>query len=138
MLESNYSTQVSDLLSRLQCHVRIPSEWDDYFSAEGLLRSIEDDRRRKARKQFRTEAVLQIEPQLPSVKREQLVHKVYTRDISLEGISFLHCEQLYPGEVCRLWLADRRLAVEVVRCKRANSQCYVVGGTYHGKSDSQA
>ena len=130
MLENNYSTQIKELLAKLPCAVRIPAEWGDYFSRQGMLPTIENDGRRLARKHFRTKAALEIKTTVPAIIRQPSVQAVYTRDISRDSISFLHAEQLYPGEVCRLWLSDRRLQVNVVRCSRVNSHCYVVGGTF--------
>ena len=129
MLENSYTDQIDMLLSKLSCDVQVPSEWTDFFSRQGMLPSIEGDRRRFGRKYMPGKAVLEITNTLPSINRQQLVHAVYTRDISRGGISFLHVDQLYPGEAGRLWLPDRRLPVEVVRCSRVNSQCYVVGAT---------
>ena len=130
MLENNYSTQIEELLARLPCGVRIPAEWNDYFSQDGILPAIDNDQRRRARKHYRVKAALELKATLPAINRQPSVHAVYTRDISHDSISFLHTEQLYPGEVCRLWLTERRLQVTVVRCSRVNSQCYVVGGTF--------
>lgn len=130
MLENSYSTQIENLLAELPCAVRIPDEWGDYFSRQGVLRSIENDKRRFARKHFCTKAALDIKSSLPAIIRKPSVQAVYTRDISRNSVSFLHAEQLYPGEKCRLWLTDRRLLVTVVRCSRVNSHCYVVGSTF--------
>ena len=129
MLETEYSNQIDDLLAKLSCDVQIPSEWGDFFARQGMLPSIEGDRRRFARKHMPGTAVLEITTTIPSIDRQQLVHAVYTRDISRGGVSFLHVAQLYPGEAGRLWLPDRRWLFEVVRCRRVNSQCYVVGAT---------
>ena len=130
MLENDHSRKIKDLLAALPCAVRIPEEWGDYLSRQGLLPAIENDRRQLARKRFRTKAALEIKTTLPAIMRQPSVLAVYTRDISRASISFLHAQQLYPGEVCRLWLTDRRLQVTVVRCSRINSDCYVVGGTF--------
>jgi hypothetical protein len=81
------------------------------------------------RKYFRTTAALEIKTTLPAIVRQPTVRAIYTRDISRGSISFLHTEQLYPGEECRLWLTDRRIDVTIARCSKVNSQCYVVAGT---------
>jgi len=136
MLEKNHSAQINELLATLPCEVQIPTEWGDYFSRHGILASTEEDGRRFARKHMPGKAILQITCTIPTFDRQQKVHKVYTRDISQGGISFLHICQLFPGEAGRLWLEDRRLSFEVVRCSRVNSQCYVIGASLAPMSDS--
>ena len=114
MLEDNYSTAVNELLDNFDCDVAIPDNRDEYFTKQGMLPPVDEDRRRFARKHYRTKAILEIRPTLPWLSREQAIFAVYTRDISRAGISFLHTAQLYPGETCRLWLPDRRIRIDVV------------------------
>lgn len=137
MLETNYSAQINDLLSKFPCDVEIPSDWGDFFSRQGILQPIKNDCRRFARKHMPGKAIFEITSTLPSIDRQQLVHAVYTQDISRGGISFLHVDQLYPGETGRLWLSDRKLPVKVARCCRVNSRCYVVGAILAAGSSSQ-
>ena len=82
MLENDHSRRIKELLAALPCAVRIPAEWGDYLSREGILPAIENDRRRLARKRFRTKAALEIKTSLPVIIREPCVMAVYTRDIS--------------------------------------------------------
>jgi len=130
MLEIDHSRKITELLAVLPCAVRIPAEWGDYLSREGVLPALGNDPRRLARKRFRTKAALEIKTSLPAITREASVMAVYTRDISRTSISFLASLQIYPGEVFRLWLTDRRLHVTAVRCSRVNSECYIVGCTF--------
>lgn len=127
MLDGDYSERLAELLDRFPCRVELPSEWGDYFLAQGTLHSIADDHRRFVRHILRVRAILETASSLPAIPRPHAYSGVYTRDISREGVSFLHTEQLFPGERGLLWLSTRKLAVTVMRCVRHNPRCYVVG-----------
>lgn len=130
MLENNDATNLAELLDRLPCEIQLPDEWENFFSKKGVLPTVEDESRRWARMHFRTKAALKTTATLPAINRPPKTQVVYTRDISRGSISFLHAEQLYPGERCQVWLTDRRLRVNVERCNRVGPKCYVVGGTF--------
>ena len=129
MLEERHADKIDELVSKLPCDVELPGEWHDFFSQQGFRQPIPDDRRRYARRYMPAKAILEITDPLPAYGREQLVLAVYTRDISREGVSFLISDQLFPSESGRLWLSDRRLAIEVACCRRLNSRCFIVGAT---------
>lgn len=128
MLDGDYSEQLTRLLAQFPCQVELPDEWHDYFSAQGPQRGVANDSRRFVRHNFRSHALLEVGPSLPAIRRPPAFFGVYTRDISREGLSFLHTAQLYPGERCQLWLTTRRVSLLVVRCFRTRDRCYVIGG----------
>jgi hypothetical protein len=71
---------------------------------------------------------MRIVQSLPNLQRSDEWHKVYARDISREGISFLHSEQLFPGEKVQISLKDKRQYIAVVRRgRRIAKKCYLVG-----------
>jgi len=129
MLEDDYSAIIEWLISKLPCHVQIPTEWGDYFDQDGLLGTKENDGRRFPRKHLRRKAILDTRSSTSSVNRQPLLRVVYTRDISRVGISFLNAEQMYPEETGQLWLPNRRLRIKVVHCDRVSEHCYVIGAT---------
>jgi hypothetical protein len=67
----------------------------------------------------------------PACRRDPHKHLTLVTDLSRRGLSFLHSEQVFPGERVRLALADtRRMMVEAVRCRKLGPRCYEVGGRF--------
>ncbi len=129
MLEGDYQERLTQLISKLPCRVEIPEKWGNFLEGRGPLPAIPNDRRRFVRHQFRGKAVLEVRQSLPSIEREHQYEVVYMRDLSRQGISFVHSGQLFPTETCRLWLPERKITLQIVRCQRVQERCYVVGGT---------
>jgi len=127
MLESDYRLQVNQLLAALDNRIELPPQWSDYFAKRGAMPTAYNEQRRFVRHYCRARAVLEIQQCLPEVRREHTFEAVYLKDISRNGISIVHSSQLFPEERCTLWLPDRKLSAIVVRSKRLNPQCYVVG-----------
>lgn len=132
MLEVDYQTELADLFAQLPCEIRLPAGWSDFFEVRGVVPPVQDDMRRFVRHQFRGKAVLELTQTLPAIEREPSRYCVYTRDLSRQGVGFVHASQLYPGEQIQLWLPQRKMAVDVVRCNRVAASCYVVGGVFRG------
>lgn len=137
MLDVSHDQQLSVLLASLECKVVLPPEWYDFFALSGPTPSFPDDRRRFVRYYYRTKGVLELLTTIPSIPREHQYYCIYTKDISRNGIGFLHVEQLYPGETHILWLADRRVRCTVVRCFRHNEQCFEIGATFGDEARPQ-
>lgn len=126
MLESNHRSTVDDLLTRLHCEVELPEEWGDFLQESGEIPS-HDERRKFIRYYFRRKAVLSVLPTLPAVARSATDQIVYLRDLSQQGLSFFHHEQLFPEENCRLRIPERELTARVVRCLRYGGKCWLIG-----------
>ncbi|MCH7865187.1 MAG: hypothetical protein IIC56_08255 [Proteobacteria bacterium] len=92
---------------------------------------FDDERRGFARHIYRTKAVLQLETSLPAVPRKTEYVAVYSRDLSKSGVGFLHSEQLYPGEKCLLLLPTHTMPIDVMSCRKLNTQCYLVGACFN-------
>jgi len=128
MLEEHYRQQYEQLLKSLECHVEIPAEWqDDYFREQGPAATRWEEQRRFVRHCLRTKAVLEVAPSLPAIPRQPAFYAVFTRDLSRGGIGFLHADQLFPGERCRLWLPTQCLPFLITHCRRLNGRCYLIG-----------
>ncbi len=127
MLEEDYLTTLSRLLEKLECHVQVPKQWDDFYDRRGPVVATAEDRRRFARLHCPGRAVLQLETSLPAIYRGRQVHCVVTKDVSRSGLSFLHTEQLFPHEKVKLWLSMGKRNATVVRCQRRNKKCYEIG-----------
>lgn len=132
MLEVDHQERLRRLLEQTKCQVTLPREWGDYFDRTGHLQATHDDRRRFVRHFFRAKGLLEIPSSLPAIKREKKYAVVYLRDLSRQGISLLHSEQLFPKETCTVWLPKRKIAFSVVRCRRINASCYVIGARLVG------
>ncbi len=73
-------------------------------------------------------------PTLPAIERPHGFTKVYTKDVSRSGISFLTTHQLYPSERVILWTQKGKLTCEVARCLKHNDKCFEVGAVYRNQS----
>ena len=110
-----------------QCLVVLPPSWTDFFEVCGPVRCEYDDRRAFRRVYFRGEAQL-------TVGEEHF--RVYTKDVSRSGMSFLHHKQLFPLDRATIWLSDDESAqLEVVCCMRLGERCYACGTQAVGEVD---
>lgn len=128
MLAGTGERNVAQLLRELDCKIELPPPWrDNFFAEKGLLPTSFDERRRFVRFNWRQKGILYVCDSLPSLSRTQRMHVIYTCNIARSGVGFLHYEQLFPGEICELWLNDHKLTVEVAHCARLGPQCYMLG-----------
>ena len=65
---------------------------------------------------------------LPAIVRETEWHSVYTTNISKNGCGFFHSGILYPSErFTIILLTGIQRQIEVVWCRRVDSDCFAVG-----------
>ena len=128
MLEINDSRIVSKLLSQMTSSVELPENWD---VVDGQLAgTLDGDTRQWPRKHFCRTALLQVIDTIPvlTASRVDSFSKVFTKDVSRHGISFYHSTQLYPTEICKIWVStDEVWQVRVVRCSKLAENRYLVG-----------
>ena len=131
MLESGAAAERLDRVAGgLACGIRLPTSWDDYFGQKGLLPVIAQDRRRFARFHYRRRAILECVRSLPALPRAEFCCCVYAKDISRNGIAFLHCQELFPAEEMRLRLPDRVYRIRIVRCLKRIESCFEIGALF--------
>jgi hypothetical protein len=132
MLDPGNLNELNRVLASLEDRIELsPAERLIYFHADpGAPPPKQDDRRRFPRRQLRMRAVMDLRQTLPAIERERALHCVYLRDISRTGIGFLHADELFPGEECRLWLPQKELHVNVVLCRRQGPRCFVIGARF--------
>ena len=120
-----------NVVGPLTFELRMPSSPDEYFATTGAAACALQDQRRFVRKHLRVTAAIQYRRSLPSLTRSPQWYKVLTRDLSRNGISFLHSEQVFPTEQLLLVLPDcKPRCIEIVRCRRMGDQCYQVGASF--------
>src|SRR5262245_52930951 len=129
MLDPGYLNDLNRVLASLEDRIELSAaERLTYFRADtDVPPTYPDERRGCARRQLRVRAVMDLKQTLPNIERERAFHCIYLRDISRTGIGFLHADELYPGEECRLWLPQKDMQVSIVNCRRKSANCYVVG-----------
>ena len=127
MLDDDYSRQLNKLLGACECDLAVPSEWQDRLTRRGVIQPIPGDRRKYVRHHFNGLAVLEYDETFSSIPREHTIARVVTRDVSRNGIAFLHSEQLFPGERVSLWLPTGERSYVVMRCIEHNDKCFEVG-----------
>ena len=130
MLEDNYHEQLKKLLLITDHNVTLPAEWGDYFAKQENSKPFQNDHRRFMRRNFRTECILELEQSISAISRQHQLFHAYTKDLSRGGISFLHSQQLFPGERALLWLPTAKITVCVARCFRRNASCYEIGAKF--------
>lgn len=129
MLDGNHQLELTGLLKSLEDRIQLPDEWRDFFSQSGPLPTRSDERRRFTRHRFRIRGVLEIGQSLPAIERYAVRHCIYLRDLSRTGVSFVHAEELFPGERCLLWTPKHKLPATIVRCRRRGPNCFVIGAS---------
>ena len=109
---------------------KVVAVWDRLDRAAELVRH---DRRRSQRHRYRTDAViLYIAPPGGEVRKDEPV-LAPTRDISRDGLCFLHGAFLEPGTQCQVVLktiGDQKWTVHearVVRCRHLEGLMHEVG-----------
>jgi hypothetical protein len=127
MLEDDYANYLNRLLEACECDVAVPSEWQDRLTRRGVIPSISGDRRKYIRHYFNGRSVLEYDETFSSIPREHTTAQVVTRDLSRNGIGFLHSEQLFPGERVSLWLPIGKRTYVVARCVEHNDKCFEIG-----------
>ena len=129
MLDAGYLDNLNRVLASLEDRIELSqAERLTYFRADSSVPPPNPHELRGfVRRQLRTRAVMDLRQSLPAIERERAFHCIYLRDISRTGIGFLHADELYPGEECRLWLPQKDLHVNIVQCRRQTARCYVIG-----------
>jgi hypothetical protein len=127
MLEEDYSRELNRLLGACECDVAVPSEWRERAQRKGVIPPVEGDRRQFVRHYFHRRVILEFGQTFPAIPRQHTVTQAVTGDLSRSGISFLHSEQLFPGERVSLWLPDGKRSYTVARCTQRNESCFEIG-----------
>jgi hypothetical protein len=110
--------------------VELPTQWGDFFQHQGVLPREYSDRRKFPRLYLREKALM---------RRGERLGTVLTADISQDGLSLLHSEQLFPGDHVNLWRScGAELNLVVVRCMRIARHCYECGLQSHTDQDKLA
>ena len=125
------ASQTESIVDAIEClptEIVLPDSWQDFFSEKGPLPTVSHERRQFARFRLRTVAAMRNLNDLPNLIRSKEWHKVFAKDVSRTGFSFLHSDQLFPGESIELVIDDsHRYLGRVRRCRKVSEKCYVVG-----------
>lgn len=132
--------QLADAVTKLDCEIKLPEALHDFFKCSGLTQSSIADNRRSARWQNRVVAGLLYRTMFPVLPRSEGWHPIYIKDVSRSGAAFMHSEQLYPLERMRILMIDDRSSrllrneclrtIEVIRCRRVESNCFEIGSCF--------
>ena len=118
-------------IDSLPCEIELPESWKDFFEHTGALPCCQGDRRRFPRFCLRTSAAMRLHQNIPELDRPDHWCKVYAKDVSRSGFSFLHSEQLFPRERLELLVdATHHYIGEVRQCRRVGPKCYIIGARY--------
>ncbi len=127
----SHASSLREAIASLPCEVDLPESWRGFFDQAGALPTVPDDRRRFPRFCLRTAAAMRFRENMSTLNRSDQWHKVFAKDVSRAGFSFLHSEQLFPRERLELVVDEsHRYVGEVRRCRRVGPRCYVVGAQF--------
>jgi len=135
MLDGDYQRLLGTIMSSLSQQIRLPPEYEDFFTQTGPTAPYPNDMRSSARTRVRTHGVLLPESPLPAFPRDPEPIAIYTADFSKTGFGFVAAEQFYPGEDVRILLATFWMQVKIRRCRRLGESCYAAGGTLSCRHD---
>ena len=125
------SQSLVEMIPSLPCEIDLPDSWCDFFSESDVSMSVPDDRRQFPRCCLRTSAAMRHMKNLPNLPRPDHWVKVYAKDVSRAGFSFVHSVQLFPGERLELVVTPSHAYVgEVRRCRKVGPNCYVIGAQF--------
>ena len=129
--------RLADAIAQLECEIKLPKSWRDFFEKSGLVQGDMDEIRKFPRWNNRTLTGILYRETFPVLPRAKQWHPVYLKDLSRGGAAFIHSEQLYPLERMRMLFIDdvsSRLlqdyylrAIEIVWCHHIQAKCYEVG-----------
>lgn len=114
----------------------LPDDWTETDDTGFVFGTGPVDRRRFPRYCYRRHATVQYAHGGPPQRDVSERYLVVTLDISREGLSILHFEPLFPGEVVKVWLpgdVTTRL-LEIARCRRLGPRCFESGGHFVNQS----
>lgn len=101
------------------CLVELPAEWAEFLDVKGPAPVAPADARQFRRAFCRGYAVARI----------GAAHfAVITCDVSGGGLSFLHHDQLFPGDEVEIYLPGcAPVNLQVARCTKRGARCYICG-----------
>lgn len=124
------SATLEDLRPPSKCEIRLPPNWNEEI-LQGPLPTCHNDSRRFPRFHYRVRATLQCQETFPALSYPNEHYVVYTKDISREGLNFLHAEQLFPRqEICISLPDEAERHLQVVRCCQLDERCFLIGARF--------
>ena len=111
------------------CLVELPPEWSEFLAVRGATPFAPSDARQFRRAHCRGYAM---------VRAASAHWAVMTCDVSCNGLSFLHHDQLYPGDLVQLFLPGwPPINLQLARCTKRGHRCFVCGARAVADDDRQ-
>ncbi len=123
-------THVPELLATIPRRLEIPAPLRGFLEKRGPMPPVANELRRFPRFYYPASAMARTEQVLPAFPREIAHAVVVTKDLSRTGISLLHTDQLYPGEVLKLWLPCGEKQLLIVRSQQKAEACFEAAGFF--------
>ena len=121
-------------LAEVPCRVVLPDWLRAEFPKRGAVLTSYEEARQYPRyflRGYEHTAVLRCLPSLKGLHRTVDEWAVYTVTLSRGGASFLHFEQLFPGERAQFLVPEKLdRTIEVKWCRRLGPQCYEAGAQF--------
>ena len=125
------SEEWQQLTDGLTCSDAVRNEWERFHQSTGMLPVSLNDQRRFPRFFAASSAVLEYRHSIPAIPRPERKCLVLTKNLSRDGLGFLHDEMLFPNEVMLLHLPSGvQLEIRVMRCIRCIAGCFEIGAQF--------
>jgi hypothetical protein len=104
---------------------------NEFFAKAGPLPLHWDDKRRFPRFFYRSQTQALVFPACAAHELSAVSCSVLTRDLSRNGVSIVHTQQLCPGQRIDVALSDGQLRTMIVSwCRRIANGRYYAGGQF--------
>jgi hypothetical protein len=138
MLDNDYRHELKLRLARTECRVQVPRALEHRFRTGLRSSRPPNERRRFQRFSFAKKVLLQIESTVAGIERKPEFFTVFMLDLCRSGVAFLHCQELFPGEIPVVWFEGGKVRCQVARCLRHNARCFEIGASFEGGPQSPA
>ncbi len=140
MLDQNDAALLlNESIASLPCEINLPPDWDINTSQSNLYSSGPGEKRGFVRQHCRTIAALQYRHSFPHLLRPSAWCRVYTINISRNGLMFYHSDQLFPKEQALIILpTGKARVIEIARCRWIREHCFEIGARFIANADVSA
>ena len=128
-MQSNATVEPGQNVADERLRVVLPDDLaSTFFTAVGYQPDFAEDKREFARLQVRRTAQIEF-ANIPNRYQESAEEEEFTlvKDLSAAGIAVLYHDQIFTGDVFRVYFQRREITAVAVRCRKLGEACFEVG-----------
>jgi hypothetical protein len=137
VLEENDHEKLSNRPAETPCAIEVPRALQCRLTRRGTQVASYDERRHFGRVAFLSKTLLEVATTFKCIERPPAHYTILTTDVSRDGVAFLHAEQLFPGELLKVWFPTCKIACRVTRCLKHNAKCFEIGAAFEAGPQPQ-